>query len=75
MLEYVLTVSILWEGCCNIYAGSFDSCERAQIYYDAVLAKDYGGMSCLHKDYIVLPKDFEHREVLILDSLEVSPDR
>lgn len=75
MLEYVLTVSILWEGCCNIYAGSFDSCERAQVYYDRVLAEEYKGMSCLHKDYIILPKDFEHREVLILDTVEVLPDR
>jgi hypothetical protein len=73
MLEYVLTVSILWEGCCNIYAGSFDSCARAQEYYDTVLARDYGGMSCLHKDHIVLPKDFEHQAPILLPEIVVRP--
>jgi len=73
MLEYVLTVSILWEGCCNIYAGSFDSCDSAQKYYDTVLAKDYGGMSCLHRDYIVLPKAFEHTAPITLPEITVRP--
>lgn len=60
MLEYVLTVSVLWEDCCDTYAGSFDSCDSAQAYYEAHLESCYAGSSCLHEDYVMLPEGFEH---------------
>ena len=75
MLEYVLTISILWEDCCNIYAGSFDSCARAQQYYDVELAEDFKGMSCLHEDYVVLPPDFHHQAPILLPRIDVTPPR
>ena len=67
MLEFILTVSVAWEQCCDTYIGTFHNCEQAQQYYDLVLADEYKGMSCLHKDYIMLPPDFEHHPVLVLD--------
>jgi hypothetical protein len=60
MLEYVLTVSILWERCCDTYAGSFDSCLAAHSYYELYLADSYGGSSCLHENMIILPAGFSH---------------
>lgn len=60
MLEYVLTVSILWEGPHDTYAGSFDSCEAAETHYREHLESCYAGSSCLHEDYVSLPEGFVH---------------
>jgi hypothetical protein len=59
-MNYILTVSVLWELCCSVYIGTFDSCDSAQAYYDARLRDSYAGMSCLHEDYVLLPEDHAH---------------
>jgi len=61
MSEYILAVSLTLP-CCNTYIGTFPSCEQAQTYYDQNLS-DHEGYSCLHKDYVMLPKDFEHNYI------------
>jgi len=60
MLDYVLTVSTVWEQCCNVYIGTFADCTVAQLYYDQFLHDVYKGMSCLHKDFVLLPPDHVH---------------
>jgi hypothetical protein len=72
MLEYVLTVSIAWEQCCNQYKGTFSSCEQAQQYYDLVLADDYKGMSCLLADHVILPQGFEHHYITVTEPVIVN---
>ena len=57
MLEFVLTVSLLYEQCCDTYVGTFQNCEQAQAYYELTLQDLYKGMSCLHRDYVQLPND------------------
>ena len=63
MLKFILAVSVLADGCCNVYIGTFANCDVAQAYYDQNLAQDHSGYSCLHEDYAVLPKGFEHRYI------------
>jgi len=71
MLEFILTVSLAWEQCCDTYIGTFRNCEQAQTYYDLVLSEQYGGMSCLHQDYVMLPQGFEHNYVWVTSPIEV----
>jgi len=59
-MNYILTVSVVWELCCSLYIGTFDSCDRAQAYYDSVLKESYAGYSCLHEDHVILPESFAH---------------
>jgi len=72
MLKFILAVSVLADGCCNIYIGTFANCDVAQAYYDHYLAQDYSGYSCLYEDYTVLPKGFEHRYISLPLSLRSS---
>jgi len=72
VLEFVLTVSISWYQCCNTYIGTFTNCEQAQQYYDRVLAEEYKGMSCLHKDHVLLPPNFEHHYITVTDPVVVN---
>ena len=69
MLKFILAVSLLADGCCTVYIGTFANCDLAQAYYDHYLAQDYAGYSCLHEDYTVLPKGFEHRYLTLPLSL------
>lgn len=61
MLEYILAVS-LQEPCCDTYVGTFQNCEQAESYYQAHY-NNHEGYSCLHQDYIMLPKNFEHNYI------------
>jgi len=71
MLEYILAVS-LKAPCCDTYIGTFQNCEQAESYYEKVLY-DYEGYSCLHENFIMLPKDFEHKYVYVTPELKVIP--
>lgn len=72
MLEYILAVS-LEEPCCDTYIGTFQNCEQAESYYIEYL-EDHKGYSCLHQDYIMLPKDFEHKYMLFSKEITVTPN-
>jgi len=69
MLEYILAVSLKLP-CCDTYIGTFQNCEQAESYYQKVLY-DYEGYSCLHQDYIMLPKDFVHNYIMVTPKVEV----
>ena len=69
MLEHILAVSLKLP-CCDTYIGTFQNCEQAESYYQKVLY-DYEGYSCLHQDYIMLPKDFVHNYIMVTPEVEV----
>jgi len=69
MLEYILAVSLKLP-CCDTYIGTFQNCEQAESYYQKVLY-DYEGYSCLHQDYIMLPKDFVHNYIMVTPEVKV----
>ena len=69
MLEYILAVSLKLP-CCDTYIGTFQNCEQAESYYQKVLY-DHEGYSCLHQDYIQLPKDFVHNYIMVTPEVKV----
>lgn len=69
MLEYILAVSLKLP-CCDTYVGTFQNCEQAESYYQKVLY-DHEGYSCLHQEFIMLPKDFVHNYIMVTPEVEV----
>lgn len=69
MLEYILAVSLKLP-CCDTYIGTFQNCEQAESYYQKVLY-DHEGYSCLHQNFIMLPKDFVHNYIMVTPEVEV----
>lgn len=73
-LEYILAISIQ-EACCDTYVGTFQNCDQAQSYYEQFYSDTHKGYSCLHQDYIVLPKGFEHKYILVTPEITVTPTK
>ena len=73
MLEYILAVSLKLP-CCDTYVGTFANCEQADSYYQQTLS-DHEGYSCLHQEFIMLPKDFEHKYIYVTPEITVTPNK
>ena len=59
--EFVFVVMVMGE---PHYVGTFDNCGQAQLYQTLYLDKELES-KCLHKEFIVLPSNFQHSCIAI----------